>query len=331
MGDLLGIEIGSSKIKLLEVTKRKNQMEVKQFDLIDTPLSCLKAGAIVNEALLRKVIQEVLLEKGYKAKKVVMVVEESQMIMRKITMKKCPEKRVRELLELHADHYLPIEKGKYQIDFRLLDDAHQGSDNELIVVAVPNQIILPIMSLVKALKKVPILMTTPSEALGYMFGKTSKMVYEVARELLVIDIGSKSSVVTIIRDQTLELSRVIQFGITQLQAYLEASITFDEVSSHHETISVVRDMHDQLRNNMFVELERILQFYYTTINGEAIKKIYLIGGGAYLKGVREYVEETFDIPTEILKHFNMVTDDAMGTFESYRHFYVNILGALASI
>lgn len=328
---IMGIEIGSSTIKIIEVSKKAATLTVHKFSIIDTPQETINNGVISDIEAIRKVIAKEIFERKYRAKKVVSIVQSSGIIIRNAVMAKQPEKLVRELLDIKTEDYLPVERGQYQIDFKVIREFQEDEmdKNEILLVAAPNSVILPTATLIKALKLTPILISIPSEALSNVFGIRRRLVYDSAMSVLVLDIGGKNTTATIISQDQAILTRSIEFGVENINRALNESHKMSDVSGgspiNDELSDIIRP---QVEYNIIAEVERILQFYYSNFGSNSIKKIYLVGGGANIKGIRTYIRDALNIPTENLNEFSTVIEAPGVEFEPYRRFFVNILGAI---
>lgn len=329
MAGILGIEIGSSNIKLVEVKKKGATLVVQKFSLLNTPEDAISNGVISKMEPIQKVITQALKENKYRARKTVAVVQSNAIIIRNAVMEKQPEKVIRQLLELKGEDYLPISQGQYQIDFKILREIEEKETvkEELLLVAAPNAIIFPIANLIKNLKLVPVQISIPSEAVESVFGGRNRMVYDSPEGVLVLDIGGKNTTVTIICQGRAILTRTIEFGVSSISEVLEKA--YEKPSDSEEQDKYLSELiRPQIEYNIISEIERILQFYYSNYNMGNIKKIYLIGGGANIKGLRAYMRDALNIPTEKFNAFNTVIERQGIEFESYSRFYVNILGAI---
>ena len=328
---IMGIEIGSSNIKIIETTKKAATMTIQRFSILNTPPESITNGVINNAEAIQKVIEEELNAKKYKAKKVVAVVQSNGILIRNAVMEKQPDKVIREILNLRTEEYLPVDKEQYQIDFKVVREYEdeEGTKNELLLVAAPNSVVLPVAEMIKALKRIPVLISIPSEALGNVFGERTRMVYEGAGNVMILDIGGNSSTATVIAEDQAVLTRSINFGVDSINRSIEEAYlgdkSQDEETYNEQIANVIRP---QIEYNIIAELERILQFYYSNYKKGNIKKIYLIGGGANIKGMRTYIRDALNIPTEKLSEFNTVLESPGIEFEPYRRFFVNILGAI---
>lgn len=337
-GRVLGIEIGNSTIKLIETTKKAANLSVERFALLETPRDSLFNGTIQNADLIYRVIAKEMKLKRYKAKKTVFLVQSSDIIIRNAVVNKRPEKVMRQFLALKPQEYLPVETSQYQIDFKILKEFEEESmtKQELLLVAAPNSMILPMVSLAESLKLTPILISIPSEGLAKAFDADHQMIYGAEGEGMVIDIGGRSTTVTIVANGQALLTRRIEFGLDAVNAVMDHSAAGIESAINEgykeEYESNMQELiKPQIHYNIVTELERILQFYYSRFESSPIKNIYLTGGGAAIKGIRTYIRDALSIPTCKLNAFSNVIEKPDIGFEHYRSFFVNILGAINGI
>lgn len=328
--NILGLEIGSTNIKIIETVKKGSTLNIQKFSLLSTPIDCINNGVISNMEPIRKVIADELRLKRYKARQVVVIVQSSNIIIRNAVMDKQPDKVIRQLLEIKTEDYLPVERGQYQIDFKVASEFEEDGvvKNKLLLVAAPNSVVLPVAGLVKSLKLSPILISIPSEALGSIFNAHSRMIYEGIKNVMVLDIGGKATTATIISEEEAVLTRMIDFGVETINEIIGESGMSQKVQGEAEDDYLASIIRPQVEYNIVSEVERVLQFYYSSYNGGFVKKIYLTGGGASIKGIRGYIRDALNIPTEKLTRFDTVTESNGIEFESYARFFVNILGAI---
>ena len=121
---------------------------------------------------------------------------------------------------------------------------------------------------------------------------------------------------------------MIEFGSEYLSEKInETQISLDQEEEDEEAY-FAKVIRPQVEYNIVSEVERILQFYYSSYGNGAIKKIYLTGGGANVRGIRGYMRDALNVPTEKISHFDSVTEAPGIEFESYTRFFVNVLGAI---
>jgi type IV pilus assembly protein PilM len=336
---MLGIEIGNNTIKLIEVTKKAETIKIEKFSLLDTLRDCVVNGGITHLEPILEVISKELTSKKYKAKKAVVLIQSNQIIIRNAVIDKQPEKVIKQLLAIRPEEYLPVETSQYQIDFKITREFEEAGVNkqEILLVAAPNHIVLPMVNLIESLKLTPIKISIPSEALAKAFGAEARIVNHTDGDALIIDIGGKSTTATIVSKGHTVLTRIIEFGVDLVNETIESSFVnpneeqlTDQGKNEYENY-LKELIRPQIEYNVIAELERIIQFYYSRFENSPIRKIYLIGGGANIKGIETYIREALNIQTQGISEFTNVVEKPDSDFASYRRFFVNILGAINGI
>ncbi|WP_069998220.1 type IV pilus assembly protein PilM [Cellulosilyticum sp. I15G10I2] len=339
LGSVIGIEIGNNTIKLIEVIKKGTSLKVERFSLLETPKNCILDGTMHNIEPIYQTIAKEISQKKYKAKKAIILIQGNAIIIRNIVMAKQSEKVIRQLIAIRPEEYLPVDTAQYQIDFKIVREFEEkGEDKqEVVLVAAPNSIVLPMVNLIESLKWVPIQISIPSQALEKVFGQQERMVDAIDADILVIDIGGKSTTVTIIAQGHAVLTRIIEFGVDVIHEAIDSSFISPEEQEMSKDAKKEYDEYlielikPQIEYNILSELERVLQFYYSRFENRPISKVYLIGGGANVEGIKTYIQDALNIDTKVFNTFSNVIEGPGLEFEEYRRFFVNILGAIHGI
>lgn len=330
MSRILGIEVGSSNIKIIEVSKKKTGLLVHRFSIRETPAGSINEGMIQNQVLLKKVIQEELRQKKYRAKKVVTVVQGSSIIVRNISIEKQADHMMKDILETKLEEYLPIEKDLYQIDYKVVKEEKESC--EVMLVAAPNRIIIPMVELVESLNRVPFAINITSEAIGGVLGGNNKLVDGISDRIGVLDIGGNSSNMTILVEGQAVLNRYIPFGVYELNEALEKAQNDQQMIGHSlEEIDIEQIIKTEVEYHIISEIEHILQFYYRSYNNRPLQKLYLMGGGAGIEGLQSYIRDSLNLPVEILSELERVREDKNIDFKPNMVLFISLLGAINTL
>ena len=315
---LIGIEIGSTYIKMIETERKKTRIKIKKFSLLNTPPNCIRDGMIYQIVPIKQVILEEFKKKRYTSKQVIVVVQSSQIIVRNLTLEKQSEKMARPWIQMQMEALLPIQKNEYELDFKKIGALEEAGviKDEWMLIAAPHIIILPVMGLIKALKLKPEAITISSEAVCRLFHAPSHTYNEELDATLVLDIGGQSTTVTILTGEKTYLTRMIGFGVAHLEKINDEEAYFSKV------------VRPQIEYNILSEVERILQFYYSTKEAKYIKRVYLIGGGAQIEGMEGYIRDALNLPVESRDFLESIIDLPSEAFKKQIHLFMNVLGAV---
>lgn len=324
----MGIEFGSYYIKIIEGFKTSQNLKIRKFSLIKMPEGSIKDGDVQNIELVKNLLLREIKLKGYKAKKVVAVVSGKEMIVRDIKIGKMSDRMIKAALQKHTTQYLPMKKGDYQIDYKILNGVRE-EELEIRIVAMPRQNICNITEIMKTIKKELVFLTVPSEALEFVFGKNGYIAYEQDENIMIIDVGNETTIMTIISKGSTVLTRQIDFGIVHIhkRTYEYDNYGTDQEKKMEDDVLSTMIL-EQIQENIIVEMERLLQFYESNFSKGPIKTIYLIGGGSMLKGIRSYIHDVFKIPVEKISSLNKVEEATNIILMPYKHLLINILGVM---
>ena len=327
---ILGIEIGESLIKLLEVSKMGNYTKIHQFSVLLTPMNSVSDGKIQDFDLLQRVILEELRHKKYKAKKVVMIMQSSQIILRQVLMEKLTERAISQWLEVKIDDFLPIKRMDYQIDYKVIEEVRheQTVKNKILLVATPHSMILSMMQLIKEIHCIPILLTVPAEAISHLCFCEPLIDLKKKQNVMVMDIGGKTTTLTVLSKRGDVLSRVIPYGIENIERPTFFGKSYDEVYREEYVNDVICP---QLKFNVLKEIDHIIEFYERHFNCKSVEKIYLMGGGSKIKGLRSYIRDELGRPTEILNQLDTILVAPGIDFEKYIELFMNLLGGIKGV
>lgn len=319
---ILGIEIGNSWIKLLEVSKMGGYTKIHQFSMLETPKNSMKDGEIQEIQSLQKLILKELEDKKYQAKKVVVIVQSSQIIYRQIELKKMSEKAMSQWLEVKIEDLLPIKSGNYQLDYKVVGTLkkEQNIKNKVLLVATPSSIITKTVQLIKSLYCSPILITPSAEAIAYLC--LSEPFFELKKipAIMVVDIGCETTHITIVSNKGDVLSQIILYGTHQLDKQnLEACEYEDEF------------IYAQIDYNILKEAKQVLHFFEDHFKCEKVAKVYLIGSGTKIKGIRSYIRDELELPTEIMNQLDTILIAPQANFERYVELFINLLGGVKAV
>ena len=148
---------------------------------------------------------------------------------------------------------------------------------------------------------------------------------------MVLDIGGKSTTITIISENKEIITRVIEFGIEQMRKVLDMVQSEINYISHQKEEYFSNIMRPQIEYNILSEVERVLRFYDSSFKHSGVKKIYLIGGGSYTKGIGSYIGDALNIPSEKISQLETIKIGSHSDFKENISYFVNILGAINGV
>ncbi len=136
---LLGMEFGSSRLKIAEVRDHK----VVRFATADMPDNIIRNGEIVSLDGLADVLQEVLKEQKFSSKKVCLAVPDAETIIRRLQFPLMTEAQLKVNLPFEFHDFITGEKEDYLFDYAMIgiesDESGKDTGMDLLGVAVSKQ------------------------------------------------------------------------------------------------------------------------------------------------------------------------------------------------
>lgn len=309
---ILGIDIGSSTIKIVELTFTDTSTVLKQGLIIDLTLTREEPDWREQcTDLIRHAIQV----NGIKSKYAIVSVGGRNIFSREITLPKLTKEELTEAIKWDIEKQVPYEEGSYYYDFSLFDA--NTKDSHVMLVAAPKKAIHEILSVFEFLSIHILAIDGEAFAIERTLHNESNC--------MVIDIGKENSQMIIYQSRIPIVTRNIPIFGELFTESIMSTLNLDRADA--ELLKKIQPKNitaSSLKNEdkKGVELCRNLQVliqelahevmrtfaYYQAQNREGvIQKILLCGGGSRLENLAENLAGCINIPVEILMPLHQLT------------------------
>lgn len=119
---VLGLDIESQGIKIVELKKTTQGIELVQAKILPIPADCLKEGVIVEPKSIGRVLKEFIEANNILTRKAVAVMEPSLTLLRLLRIPFMSEEETKTILETEANQYVDFKHKAKVIDFCLLEE-----------------------------------------------------------------------------------------------------------------------------------------------------------------------------------------------------------------
>lgn len=319
-GNVLGIEIDETSIKLMEIAKSFGKKKITRYSVLIVPSQGIIDGIIYEEDMIYQMIARELKVKKYKAKKVVCLVKSSLIFERQILMEGYKLKTIKRLLEVRVEDYIPVKGNEYEVDFNVLEQIEEEGKrkNKVLMVAVSKRVILPLVKLFTRLKLRPLAITVPTESLIAL----SKCVNGKRDEsILFIDMREKVTRITIVYQNKECLSKRIDYGMGQ----------FKEINWQTRLSEFTNRVQPNMECFLIPEIEKVLEGFYKQYSCWSVDRVYLIGEGSDNNELQKYIG---DVLNKSVGHTDDLYEGSKikyNILQGNQHLMVNLLGAVQSV
>lgn len=325
----LTIDIGFKLIKVLQVRKKEDDaIEVVNFGIGNTPKDCIKNGAIRNKARVIEEIKRLIRENDITAKEAKIVMSGTNIITRIIMIDDVPEDEVENRVKSEIESFMPIDMKDHSVDFKMLDYNRNGGvkKRRIFVTAVKKSIINSYVDILNSLNLKPVAVDTPANSIAKLFNNeiwlkdTDTRIRVQGNQrfdtgtVAVLDFGSETTIVNILKNKVIEFNRVILIGSSNIDKEIfekivadKLKVDFPEMYKKKYGIILKRDYNNDLEWNcseiskgvideIIKNINTCFNFYTTRCGGDKITKILITGGGSQLIHLKDYLEGIFKIP-----------------------------------
>ena len=168
---LVGLDIGSSGIKLVQLKENRGRYILQKFGFKPLEPEVIVDGTVMDEGRVVSAIRELFNELSVKVKQVAVSISGHAVIIKKISLPPMPDDELEGQVKLAAEQYIPFDINEVNIDFHVLPAAEgEASEGEMsvILVAAKKDKINELTELVKGAGLVPMVMDVDAFAIENM-------------------------------------------------------------------------------------------------------------------------------------------------------------------
>ncbi len=312
--NVIGLDIGSSSIKLVELTEGKNGYRLQNLAISPLPPEAIVDGALMDSVTIVDTIKEMISTTKTKTKNVVTSLSGHSVIVKKITLPFMTEAELEESIQWEAERYIPFDINDVNIDFQIFGAGSENPDlMDVILVAAKKDIINDYVSVLVEAGLNPVIIDIDAFALENMIAIN----YEIEKDeiIAIANVGANVTNINIIKNNISAFTRDIFKGGNLITEELQRQLHIDydeaekiKIGSKIDVSSqpIVQKVLKTASESLAIEIGNTLEFYQSTTTYEKINKLYLSGGGAKVKDFDIILQQQTGIPVEIINPFKKI-------------------------
>ena len=310
---LVGLDIGSSAIKVAQLKERKGRYFLQKFGVKPLEPEVIVDGTVMDEGRVVSAIRELFEEANVKNKHVAISISGHAVIVKKISLPPMPDEELEGQVKLAAEQYIPFDINEVNIDFHVLSpDASedQQGDMSVILVAAKKDKINELTELVKAAGLVPMVMDVDAFAVENMHAINYPMAQEETTAL--VNLGASVMNVNIIRAGSSLFTRDIPLGGNRYTEAIqrEIGLSFEEAEESKKKdragdsggVSLTGVM-DSVNAEVASEIARTVDYYKTSTANAELSRVLVCGGVARARGLIQQLGDRMQLPVEMADPF----------------------------
>lgn len=318
---LLGLDISSSAVKLVELTANgKEGYRVERYAIEVLPKDAVSDGNIANLEAVVDVVKRAWKRLGTSTRNVAMALPASAVITKKIIVPAgLREEDLEVQVETEANQYIPFSIDDVNLDYQVLGPAPSVPDEvEVLIAASKKERVEDRVAVAEAAGLKAVVVDVESYATLAAFELIERQLPEGGRNQVValIDAGANLMNLTVMRNGVQVYAREQAFGGSQLTLDISRhyGMSLEDAEAAKRSGNLPEGYEAELLNpfmeNLALEVSRALQFFFTSTQFNQVDHIVLAGGCAVIPGIDEVVATRTQFNTLIANPFaNMLLSD----------------------
>lgn len=292
--EILGLDIGFETIKIVEIAKKRNQVQLVGAAEIPLQDRILQRDKFKNKADTANQIKEAMRKakpNPITASKIVSALPETFVFSKTLKLPKMTEKEMSSAVPLEISQYLPIPVEDVYIDFQLLTSHPNESVCDILAVAAPKNLVDDYVEMAKlAGLELIALETKPLSVARAILKKEDK------GGQIILHIGTEYSRLAVWEGNSLKMSATVTAGQNQILS------DFGIAHGQKPTIEVDKLSTSKSLQDILTEVVSSIKFHNNRdYNPQPIKKLTLCGSSIIIGGIDKFFQKELGVPTEIAK------------------------------
>lgn len=317
----LGIDIGVSSIKVVEISKWGQQRTLENYGMISAKSlfkeqfrTFDKSTLLISTDYVAKVIKAILKEAKIKTKSVIFSIPDFSTFFVNFDLPPMKKNEIPEAVRYSAMQYLPLPVHETELDWHIIKGEFDSSNRAktkigILLAAIPKEVVTAYQKIAEISNLQ--LFALESEVFSLLNSLTFTKDELLENKMVsVFDLGAQSTTINIINNKKVIKSFSLKFSSDELTFSIGKALDLpynksEELKIKFGILPENKKVADILYPFVDSFLQQVKNIFYQVEDNEnsKIEKIFLSGGGSKLLGLDTYIEEILKKPTEILNPF----------------------------
>ena len=328
---VLTIDITNESITIVEVTpSNKKQSTIHNAIIFETPEDAYEDGVIRDKERIAEAIKSQLSANGITNKNAIFVLTSTKIVNREVLVPFVKENKIKGIINANSSEYFPVNIEDYVVSHSVLETVTDEENNKqlrVLAVAAPENMVRSYYDLaaLAGLKVVAL------DYIGNAMLQLIKTQTTEAMTTMVIQLGSESTVLNIVKGDTLLLQRTVPYGtnvvVNEVMDAKGVDATTAMTLLQNERLLTV-DFDDNAITGAFRYLinniGRVMDFFTSKNPDKPIDDVFLTGDGALIKGIDGLFKVQLNVSTRVMDTLYNIKFDPKIDLKIYNPVYLMV-------
>lgn len=328
---VLTIDITNESITIVEVTpSNKKQSTIHNAIIFETPEDAYEDGIIRDKERIADAIRSQLSANGITNKNAIFVLTSTKIVNREVMVPFVKENKIKGIINANSSEYFPVNIEDYIVSHSVLETVTDDDNNKqlrVLAVAAPE-------NMVRAYYDVAAMAGLKVVAIDYIGNAMLQLIKTQTTEAMttmVIQLGSESTVLNIVKGDTLLLQRTVPYGtnvvVNEVMDAKGVDATTAMTLLQNERLLTV-DFDDNSITGAFRYLinniGRVMDFFTSKNPDKPIDDVFLTGDGALIKGIDGLFKVQLNVSTRVMDTLYNIKFDPKIDLKIYNPVYLMV-------
>jgi type IV pilus assembly protein PilM len=298
---VIGLDIGSSSIKIVELDGSKSSATLQKFSIIQTPSNGLAMGEIIDPKPVADAIVEAMHASGIKSKKICTGLWGPSVMVKKISIPKMEKSLLQEQIRWEAEQYIPFELAEINLDYQVLNTSQDANSMDILLVAAKKEQITRYLEIIQMAE----LELAVLDLNGFALANTFELIKgKIDNPIGVLNVGSIFTNFVVIKNSEVLFCRDIAVGgdlyTNEVQKGLGVTIDeaenlkLDSNNAPENMAEIIQQTHESFCDEILASID----FFHNTTPGVRISKLYITGGSSRINGLMQAMASVTQLECE---------------------------------
>src|SRR5687768_9426419 len=314
---LVGLDIGSSSVKAVELNKKGNALQLVNLGFENLQPDTIVDGQIMELNNVANVITSIFTEHQIKTTRVAAGVSGHSVIVKNIILPQMSEEELQESFSWHAEEHIPFDIADVNLDYQLTNNSSESL--HVLMAACKSDKIANVKQAIQLAGKQPVVIDVDAFALQNCYEVNYQP--KPGQIVALLNIGASTMNINILNGTRSVFARDASVGGSQYTSLLqkELGLSFEQAEAVKRGLPLpdgiesrpIQPIIETVSDILALEVRKTMDFYRATADeGESqIQKILLAGGGSKLPGLADFFGRRFDMPVEVFNPFRQIEVD----------------------
>lgn len=312
--ELLGLDISSSAVKLLELSRRGDKFHVETYAVEPLPANAVVDKQITDPKPVADSIMRAVSRSGSSTRQAAVAVSGASVITKMVQLpSNLSTFDMEEQILAQADMYIPYPIEEVNIDFDVIGESERSPGmSDVVLAACRKEQVEQVCAAVEIAGLTPKVVDVESYALenACRFLQHQMPGGGMSRTVALVDIGANTTSMLVLHDMRTVYTREQAFGGKLLTEEImrQYGMSFEEAGKAKKfgdlPQSYEREILPGFVADMGQQIDRSLQFFFAASSKHStVDQVILAGGSAHIPNVANVVQERVQVPTVIARPF----------------------------